>query len=168
MFNRENNDSDKEEQEEKERLKTARDERIQKNKEWRQRWVDCSCLNLNITSVHCVIITDIRCRRKGGKDGASTKEQLVVDKDARNEQIQNMLVCVNCGEIPEETVWTCTQGHLLCGDCVDLEMVEHNVLEDRKLGSESGIEDDLGRQEERESESCSNSDVGSYVRYLVL
>merc|ERR550539_487898 len=43
-------------------------------------------------------------------------------------------------------------------------MVEHNMLEDRKLGSESGIEDDLGRQEERESESCSNSDVGSYVR----
>jgi len=40
LFNRENNDSDKEEQEEKERLKTARDERIQKNKEWTttERW----------------------------------------------------------------------------------------------------------------------------------
>ena len=49
---------------------------------------------------------------------------------------------------------------------MDLEEVEQNLLDERKLGSESGIEDDMLRQEERESESCSNSDVGSYVRYL--
>merc|ERR1711953_834620 len=94
----------------------------------------------------------------------STKEPLIVDKDARNEQIQNLLVCVNCGEVPEGTVWTCALGHVLCGDCVDLEEVEQNLLEDRKLGSESGIEDDMLRQEERESESCTISDLGSYVR----
>ena len=41
------------------------------------------------------------------------------------------------------------------------------MLEDRKFGSESGIEDDMLRQEERESESCTISDLGSYVRYSV-
>ena len=49
---------------------------------------------------------------------------------------------------------------------MDLEVVEQNLLEDRKLGSESGIEDDILPQEDRESESCTISDVGSYVRYL--
>ena len=48
---------------------------------------------------------------------------------------------------------------------MDLELVEQRMLEDRKFGSESGIEDDMLRQEERESESCIISDVGSYVRY---
>ena len=91
LFNRDNNDSDQE-QEEIERLKTERDERIQKNKEWRQRWVP----HLNISG-HSSIITDMCCRRHGVKNGTSTKEQLIVDKDARNEQIQTMLVCVNCG-----------------------------------------------------------------------
>ena len=38
LFNRDNNDSEQE-QEEKERLKTEREERIQKNKDWRQRLV---------------------------------------------------------------------------------------------------------------------------------
>ena len=73
----------------------------------------------------------------------------------------------DCSEIPAETIWTCAQGHLLCGDCVDLELVEQRMLEDRKFGSESGIEDDMLRQEERESESCTISDVGSYVRYIL-
>ena len=50
---------------------------------------------------------------------------------------------------------------------MDLELVEQRMLEDRKFGSESGIEDDMLRQEERESESCIISDVGSYVRYRV-
>ena len=50
---------------------------------------------------------------------------------------------------------------------MDLELVEQRMLEDRKFGSESGIEDDMLRQEERESESSTISDVGSYVRYLL-
>ena len=51
---------------------------------------------------------------------------------------------------------------------MDLQGVEQAMLEDRKLDSESGIEDDMLRQEEEsraESESCTISDVGSYVRY---
>ena len=81
--------------------------------------------------------------------------------------IQIIILIGDHSEIPEETVWTCGQGHLLCGECVDLEMLEV-LLEDRKLGSESGIEEDMRLEEERESErseSCTISDVGSYVRY---
>ena len=48
---------------------------------------------------------------------------------------------------------------------MDLQGVEQAMLEDRKVDTESGIEDDMLRQEERESESCTISDVGSYVRY---
>ena len=48
---------------------------------------------------------------------------------------------------------------------MDLQGVEQAMLEDRKVDSESGIEDEMLRQEERESESCTISDVGSYVRY---
>ena len=48
---------------------------------------------------------------------------------------------------------------------MDLQGVEQAMLEDRKVDSESGIEDDMLRQEERQSESCTISDVGSYVRY---
>ena len=88
--------------------------------------------------------------------------------------IQIIILIGDHSEIPEETVWTCGQGHLLCGECVDLEVLEvleQNLLEDRKLGSESGIEEDMRLEEERESErserseSCTISDVGSYVRY---
>ena len=69
-------------------------------------------------------------------------------------------------------MYTCSKAHFCCGDCLDLDLLDQRRLEDSKLGSESGIEDDMlswqvveNKDDEEDTISAHNrSEIGSYVR----
>ena len=73
-------------------------------------------------------------------------------------------------------MYTCSKAHFCCGDCLDLDLLDQRGLEDSKLGSESGIEDDMlswqvsvsraeNKDDEEDTISAHNqSEIGSYVR----
>ena len=90
LVNRDNTNAEQEEAEaEAEREKVEREERIKKNRDWRQRW--------GLVDREGLPALFLFYRRQGGKSGTERKDQFVVDKVSRNKKIQQMLACVSCG-----------------------------------------------------------------------
>jgi len=106
-------------EEEREKLKAEKEELIRKNQEW-------------------------RAKRMNGKN-VGMKQRKIVDKDKRNENLKNELVCINCGDELKSEVWTCPIGHPVCGECIDVD----NVGED--------TDTDSGQESQSQSQSSSGS-----------
>ena len=79
----------------------------------------------------------------------------------------------------EDEVWSCTKGHPVCGECIDIDNIDCDDTA-TSVHTESGIEDDisllssnLSSQTSQTSEqslvgSMSQMEISSYVRYVEI